>query len=115
MDELYFDASMEPDDSIFEFKRAVEDVAAAEGVKYISIDCSDKQTYYSTMNLLRNFNNENIHVSATSREDDLTIVVEHSLNMDDKTAVKQERKEREKAAAEARRAAANLKAAEEKK
>ena len=40
--------------------------------------------YYKAMNLLRNFNDENIHVSSTSREGDLTLVIEPDLNMDEK-------------------------------
>lgn len=82
MDGLYFDDSMEPDDSIFAFKRSIEKIAEKEEVDFIKIDFETKEDYYEAMNLLRSFSNEQIHVHSTSREDDLSIVVESDADLD---------------------------------
>lgn len=82
MDGLYFDDSMEPDDSIFDLKRSIEKIAEQKGVTFIKIDFETKEDYYEAMNNLRSFNNENIHVYSTSREDDLSIIVEPDADLD---------------------------------
>ena len=82
MDGLYFDDSMEPDDSIFDLKRAIEKVAAQKEVSFIKIEFEKKEDYYDAMNLLRNFNDEQIHVHSTSREDDLSVVIESDADLD---------------------------------
>ena len=82
MDGLYFDDSMEPDDSIFDLKRAIEKVAAQKDVSFIKIEFEKKEDYYDAMNLLRNFNDENIHVHSTSKEDDLSVIVESDADLD---------------------------------
>ena len=82
MDGLYFDDSMEPDDSIFDLKRAIEKVAAQKEVSFIKIEFENKEDYYDAMNLLRNFNDEQIHVHSTSREDDLSVVIESDADLD---------------------------------
>lgn len=82
MDGLYFDDSMEPDDSIFDLKRAIEKVAAQKEVSFIKIEFEKKEDYYDAMNLLRNFNDEQIHVHSTSREDDLSVIVESDADLD---------------------------------
>lgn len=84
MDGLYFDDSMEPDDFIFDFKKSIEKIVKRKGITYVSVKFDTKEDYYKAMNLLRNFNDENIHVSSTSREGDLTLVIEPDLNMDEK-------------------------------
>lgn len=99
MDGLYFDDSMEPDDSIFDLKRAIEKVAEQKEVSFIKIDFEKKEDYYEAMNLLRNFNNEQIHVHSTSRDDDLSVVIESDADLDTRekdTENKETPKEKEK-------------------
>lgn len=82
MDGLYFDDSMEPDDSIFDLKRAIEKVAVQKEVSFIKIQFDKKEDYYDAMNLLRNFNDQHIHAYSSSREDDLSIVLESDADLD---------------------------------
>lgn len=91
MDGLYFDDSMEPDDEIFAFKRSIEKIAEQQDVDFIKINFDNKEDYYEAMNHLRSFNNENIHVHSTSKEDDLSIIVESDVDLDtrDKDAQQQ--------------------------
>lgn len=99
MDGLYFDDSMEPDDSIFDLKRAIENLAEKKEVSFIKLDFETKEDYYEAMNLLRNFNNEQIHVHSTSREDDLSVVVESDADLDTRekdTETKETTKTKEK-------------------
>lgn len=99
MDGLYFDDSMEPDDSIFAFKRSIEKIAEQKNVDFIKINFETKEDYYEAMNLLRSFNNEQIHVHSTSREDDLSIVVESDADLDTRdkdTENKEDTKKKEK-------------------
>lgn len=93
MDGLYFDDSMEPDDSIFKLKHAIEKIAENNDVSYIRIVFDEKDDYYKAMNSLRNFNNENIHVYSTSKEDDLSIIVEPDANLDNNAKNVEEKKE----------------------
>lgn len=96
MDGLYFDDSMEPDNFIFDFKKSVEEIVKRKGVTYVSVKFDTKEDYYKAMNLLRNFNDEKIHVSSTSKEDDMELIIEPELNMDEKKDYKKPVKRRKK-------------------
>lgn len=84
MDGLYFDGSPEPDDFIFDFRKAVLSVAEGNaGVHKLILNFSDKEDYYKAMNEMRNFCDERISITSTSREDDTTIIVENDVDLDE--------------------------------
>lgn len=84
MDGLYFDGSPEPDNFRFEFQKAVLAVAEKEGVEKVILNFSDKDDYYAAMNEMRNFVDERVKITSTSRADDTTIVIEEKVNLDEK-------------------------------
>lgn len=84
MDKLYFDASPEPDDFMFDFKKSVTNILKDKDVHHIEIKFSDKEDYYKAMNMMRDFKDEAISVFSTSKDDDTMIIVEDAIDLDEK-------------------------------
>lgn len=51
----------------------------------IIIDFTEKEDYYNTLNKLRDFTENNVRVSGTSRSNEMEIVLEKEEDMEDKT------------------------------
>ena len=85
MDGLYFDGSPEPDNFIFDFHKAVLEVAKKQGVEKVILNFSDKEDYYYAMNEMRNFTDDHLKITSTSRADDTTIVVEADVDLDERS------------------------------
>lgn len=51
----------------------------------IIIDFTEKEDYYNTLNKLREFTENNVRVSGTSRSNEMEIVLEKEEDMEDKT------------------------------
>lgn len=75
MDGLYFDDSMEPDDEVFRLRNAIEELAERKGVTYIKLNFETKEDFYKSMNVFRNFSNNEIKVYSTSETNDNTLIV----------------------------------------
>lgn len=56
-----------------------------ENVNSIIIDFAEKEDYYNTLNKLRDFTENNVKVSGTSRSNEMEIVLEKEEDMEDKT------------------------------
>lgn len=81
MDGLYFDDSMEPDDTMFSLRNAVEKLAASKGVQYVRVNFHEKEDFYKAMNTFRYFSDEKIQVFMSSKEDDYSLVVNEDVSM----------------------------------
>jgi predicted adenine nucleotide alpha hydrolase (AANH) superfamily ATPase len=75
MDGLYFDDSMEPDDEVFRLRNDIEELAEKKGVTYIKLNFENKEDFYKSMNVFRNFANNQIKAYAISSEKDNTLVI----------------------------------------
>lgn len=51
----------------------------------IIIEFTEKEDYYNTLNKLREFTENNVRVSGTSRSNEMEIVLEKEEDMEDKT------------------------------
>lgn len=49
------------------------------------IEFTEKEDYYNTLNKLREFTENNVRVSGTSRSNEMEIVLEKEEDMEDKT------------------------------
>lgn len=81
MDGLYFDDSMEPDDTMFTLRNAVEKLAATKGVQYVRVNFHEKEDFYKAMNTFRHFSDEKIQVFMSSKENDYSLVVNEDVSM----------------------------------
>lgn len=84
MKSLYFDDSDEPDSYRFEFMEYMKSILKQEGVTGIILDFDSKQDWYKTMNAAREFAENGIKVSCTSRENNYDVVLEEAEDMEEK-------------------------------
>ena len=86
MDGLYFDGSPEPDDFMWVFHKAVNEVAKNRGIQMITIDFDTKEDYYNALDDLQGFTADHVSITTTSRENDtsISIVKEPFVDLDDR-------------------------------
>ena len=86
MDGLYFDGSPEPDDFMWAFHKAVNEVAKNRGIQMITIDFDTKEDYYNALDDLQGFTADHVSITTTSRENDtsISIVKEPFVDLDDR-------------------------------
>ena len=84
MKSLYFDDSDEPDNYRFEFMKFMKSILKEEGVTGIILDFDSKQDWYNMMNYAREFADNGIKVSGTSREHNYDVVLEKDEAMEEK-------------------------------
>ena len=86
MDGLYFDGSPEPDDFMWVFHKAVNEVAKNRGIQMITIDFDTKEDYYNALDDLQGFTEDHVSITTTSRENDtsISIVKEPFVDLDDR-------------------------------
>lgn len=64
---LYFNEQNEPDDFMVDFAKDVKRIMESKGVKYLDIEFTNKEDYYTALDNLDNFALENISVYGTSK------------------------------------------------
>lgn len=86
MDGLYFDGSPEPDDFMWVFHNAVQEVAKNRGIQMITINFDSKEDYYNALDDLQGFTEENVAITTTSKESDtsISIIKEPTVDLDEK-------------------------------
>ena len=84
MDGLYFDGSPEPDNFMWVFHQAVNEVAKNQGIKVITLDFDTKEDFYHALEDLQGYTDDKVRLSTTSKEDDLSIIIEPDINLDDR-------------------------------
>lgn len=72
---LNFDDSMEPDNFRFEFLKKVKEVMNEEGIDHIDVIVDNKEDYYSFLNDIHKFGEENVGVTYVKKEKDYDQVI----------------------------------------
>ena len=82
---FYFDDSDEPDDYKFDFIARAKELLKEDNVDHILINFETKEDYYKVLKDLREFTENNIKISETSRVKEYEIVLENEEDMEEKT------------------------------
>lgn len=82
---FYFDDSDEPDNYKFNFIHRTRELLDEEGINSIIIHFDTKEDYYKSLKELREFTENNIKISATSRVKEYEVVLEKEEDMEEKT------------------------------
>ena len=73
---LSFDDSMEPDNFRFEFIKTIKEILKEDNVEYVDLLFDNQDDYYSMVNTLHEFNEDNIHIRYVQREKDYDQVLQ---------------------------------------
>ena len=84
MDGLYFDGSPEPDDFMWVFHKAVEEVAKKRGINMITLNFDNKGDFYHALDELQGYTDDRVRISTTSKTDDTSIIIEPDMDLDEK-------------------------------
>ena len=94
---LSFDDSMEPDNFRFEFMNAVKEVLKEDGVDSIDIDFDNRDDYYSFVNSVHRFNDDNIHVNFVSKKKEYDhVLTEEEEDLEETLSFSNAKKEEDK-------------------
>lgn len=83
MTNLYFNNDDEPDNTKFQLADKMKQILDKENVSSIHIDFKSKEDYYNILNSMREFTENNIKVSGTSRENRCEVVLEEEEDLED--------------------------------
>lgn len=86
---LYFNEDSEPDDFMFDFMEDMKKILEKEDIEYLDVNFKNREEYYKAMNMLREFNTENVKVSFTSREGNYDMIIEQE-DMDEEPIIDEE-------------------------
>ena len=82
---FYFDDSDEPDNYKFDFIKRTRELLREDGVESIVINFETKEDYYRLLKEMREFTENNVKVSYTSRIKEYEVVLEEEEDMEEKT------------------------------
>jgi hypothetical protein len=85
IDGLYFDPSDEPDEFYFNLIQDLKKKTSEEGKIFITCEYDNPRDFYNGLTKLKEFSDDNITISATSREGVYDIVINEDSDMDDQT------------------------------
>lgn len=80
IDGLYFDNSEEPDDFAYRLSQDLERILKEKDIQYIKFDFESKDDFFNILTKMKEFTNENVRVSGTSREGHYEIVVDENTD-----------------------------------
>ena len=81
MQSLWFDDSEEPDDYKFQFLEEMKEILKEEGVSAVTINFDNKEDYYNILNRSREFIENGIKVSYTSKGDVYDVILEEDEDL----------------------------------
>ena len=67
---------MEPDNFRFEFIKTIKEILKEDNVEYVDLLFDNQDDYYSMVNTLHEFNEDNIHIRYVQREKDYDQVLQ---------------------------------------
>lgn len=73
---LCFDDSDEPEDFYYKLDQDISDFSEKHQINYIKIDCDNPRDYYRIINDLHKINRDDISVYGTSRDGEMSVIVE---------------------------------------
>lgn len=83
MKSMHFDESMEPSSFYYNLIQDLKEIHEKDDSAYIICHYDSPSDFYKGLEALRNFTEENISISATSREGECEIVINDLGDMDD--------------------------------
>lgn len=76
LDSMYFNDETEPDDFRYNFREDISRIMSQKGVDYIDITVGNKADFYTALNMIEDFNHDNIKAYGSSTEK-YTIVIDN--------------------------------------
>lgn len=79
---LCFDDSPEVEEFFYNLDNDLAEFNKQHSVNYIKIDCEDPRDYYKIINSIHKMNKEGISVQGTSREGEMSVIIESEESVD---------------------------------
>ena len=83
IDGLYFNASNEKDNFMYEFQKDLAEVQAQHGIQYIKMDFDSENDFYNTLMKMQQYSKDNVSFYGTSKAGHYEVVVESEKSDDD--------------------------------